>query len=386
VTAHDLTPSSPTDELLLPELTRRQEDILALVIRTFTQSLEPVSSKSLVEKYQLPISSATVRNELARLEELGYINAPHTSAGRVPTEAGYRYFVLRLLKEGELTAAEESRIAQKLKTLPLATDQWLMLAATLLARTAQVAALVTPPTADTSRFKHLELIAIQGRLTLMVLVLHQGAVHQQMLTLAEPLPQARLSEAAARINALCEGASANDVRVRAVQAGALEREVMDLIADTMERGDNNQVRLVYRDGLSEIIPAFQHNEGAQQAVRVFEERAFLNMILNDILTPLINHAQVVIGGNGKWEELSYLSMVLSRYGIPGQATGAIGVLGPTHINYGRAIHAVQYISSLMTTMLVEAYALPEATTESPASASTSTSNMPSQVESQTLVE
>lgn len=365
MTTHEIAPSPNSDEPHLPELTRRQEDILALVIRTFTQSLEPVSSKSLVDKYQLAVSSATVRNELARLEELGFINAPHTSAGRVPTEAGYRYFVLRLLKEGELTPAEETRIAQKLHSPPLATEQWLTLAATLLARTAQVAALVTPPSADTSRFKHLELIAIQGRLTLMVLVLHQGAVHQQMLTLADPLPQPRLSEAAARINALCDGASANEVRVRAVQAGLLEREVMDLIAETMERGDGNQVRLVYRDGLSEIIPAFQHNEGAQQAVRVFEERAFLNMILNDILTPLIDHVQVVIGGNGKWDELSYLSMVLSRYGIPGQATGAIGVLGPTHINYGRAIRAVQYISSLMTTMLAEVYTTPDEPTAAP---------------------
>jgi heat-inducible transcriptional repressor len=355
VTAHELAPSPGIDDLHLPELTRRQEEILALVVRTYTQTLEPVSSKWLVDKYQLSVSSATVRNELARLEELGYLYAPHTSAGRVPTEAGYRYFVLRLLKEGELTPAEETRIAQKLHTLPLATEQWLMLAATLLARTAQVAALVTPPTAPTSRFKHLELIAIQGRLTLMVLVLHQGAVHQQMLTLAEPVPQTRLSEAASRINALCEGASANEVRIRAVQAGALEREVMELIAETMERGENNQVHLVYRDGLSAIIPAFQHNEGAQQAVRIFEERPFLNMILNEILTPLIDHVQVVIGGNGKWDELSYVSMVLSRYGIPGQATGAVGVLGPMHINYGRAIHAVQYVSSLMTTMLTEAY-------------------------------
>lgn len=344
-----------SDDAALPELTRRQEEILALLIRTYTQQPDPVSSKGLVEKYDLGVSSATVRNEMARLEELGYIHAPHTSAGRVPTERGYRYFVQRLIKDGELSAAEENRITRKLQTPPLATEQWLTLAASVLARTAQVAALVTPPIAETSRFKHLELIAIQGRLALMVLVLHQGTVHQQMLTLAEPVPQARLSEAANRVNTLCANAAANDVRVRAIHMPPLEREVMDIAADVLERGYANQVRVVYRDGLSEIIPAFPHNEGAQQAVRVLEERPFLSMILNDILTPLIDQVQVVIAGNGKWDELRYVTLVLSRYGVPGQASGAIGVLGPTHINYGRAIHAVQYVSGVMTSMLNDAW-------------------------------
>lgn len=344
-----------TDEPNLPELTRRQEEILSLIVRTYTQQPEPVSSKLLVEKYQLQYSSATVRNEMAALEELGFVAAPHTSAGRVPTEAGYRYFVRRLIDQSDLSIVEESRIAEKLQTTPLATDQWLNLAATVLARTSQGAALVTPPIASTSRFKHLELIAIQGRLTLMVLVLQEGAVHQQMLTLAEPVPQGRLSEVAARINALCTDAGANEVRVRSVHLQLLEREICEVVADLMERADSNQARLVYRDGLSDVISSFPHNQAAQQAVRVFEERPFLNMILNEILTPMVNTVQIVIAGNGKWESLSHLTLVLSRYGVPGQAIGAIGVLGPTHINYGRAISAVSYVSGVMSEMLANAY-------------------------------
>lgn len=344
-----------TDDANLPELTRRQEEILSLIIRTFTNSPEPVSSKYLAENFQLDVSSATIRNEMAVLEELGYLYAPHTSAGRVPTEAGYRYFVKRLITPNDLTAAEETRIAEKLNKTPLATEQWLHLVATMLARTVQTAALVTPPVAETSRFKHLELISIQGRLVLMVLVTQQGTVHQQMLTLAEAVPQPRLSEAAERINALCQNLGANELRVKSVQLQLLEREVADLIADLMEKADSNHARLVYRDGLSEMIGNFQHNQGAQQAIRVFEENAFLNMILNDVLTPILNSVQVVIGGNGRWEELSHLTMVLSRYGIPGQASGAVGVLGPTHLNYGRAISAVTYVSTLMTEMLTNMY-------------------------------
>jgi len=356
------------DDPQLPSLTRRQEEILSLVIRAYTQRPEPVSSKLLVEVFNLDFSTATVRNEMAALEELGYISAPHTSAGRIPTADGYRYFVKRLINAEDISDAEQTRISDKLQTLPLANEQWMRLAATLLARTSQTASIVTPPVAETSRFKHLELISIQGRLVLMVLVLHGGTVHQHMLNLAESVPQPILSETATRINSLCLNLTANEVHMKGVQMLALEREVADLAADAMEKADTQQVRLIYRDGLSEIISAFQSGEGAQQAIRVFEERAFLNTILSEMLTPLMNNVQVVIAGENRWEELSHLSMVLSRYGIPGQISGAVGVLGPTHINYGRAISTVRYVSTLMTDMVINMY-------ESPAS-------LPGQTDSQ----
>ncbi len=357
-----------TDDPQLPELTRRQEEILSLIIRAYTQSPEPVSSKYLMETANLSVSSATIRNEMAVLEELGYVAAPHTSAGRIPTENGYRYFVKRLLATGELMSPlEQNRIAEKFQNAPLATEQWMRHAATVLSRTVNSAALVTPPVAETSKFKHLELIAIQGRLALLVLVVHGGAVHQQMLTLEEPVAQEQLSTIASHINALCANLNSSEVRMKAVHLSLVEREIAELSAAMIEQADTNQVRSIYREGLSEIISSFQSNEGAQQAVRVFEERAFLNMILGEMLTPIINHVQVVIGGEGRWEELKHLSIVLSRYGVPGQFSGAVGVLGPTHLDYGRAVGAVRYVSGLMTTALSGLYegsALPEGETES----------------------
>ena len=185
-----------------------------------------------------------------------------------------------------------------MQTQPLATEQWMSQAATLLARTVQSAAVVTPPVAETSRFKHLELISIQGRLVLMVLVLQQGSVHQQMLTLAESVPQAGLSEAAARINTLCLDLNANDLRIRSVQLPMLEREIAELAADVIDRADSSQVRLVYREGLSDVIGTFPRTEGAQQIIRVVEERALLNTILAELLSPFVNDVQVLIAGNG----------------------------------------------------------------------------------------
>ncbi len=345
----------------LPELSVRQEQILTLIIQAYTSNPEPVGSKHLVEAYNLSFSSATIRNEMAVLDDLGYISAPHKSAGRVPTTRGYRYFVRRLIDGGDLSGYEQKSIEKKLQSLPLATEQWMRLAASVLSRTAQTASIVTPPIAETSRFKHVELISIRGRLVLMVLVLHGGTVHQRMLNLAEPVPQERLTEVAGRVNQLCLDLYANQIRMKSVQLPLLEREVTELVADVMERADSNQVRIVYREGLSDLIGAFADSgEGAQQAVRLFEERAFLSMVLGDLLnttggTASDDGVKVVVAGEGHYEELDRLSMVLSRYGVPGQMRGAVGVLGPTHLNYGRAISTVRYVSSLMTNMLVDLY-------------------------------
>ncbi len=339
----------------LPELTKRQEEILSLIVRSYTHKTEAVSSKYLVEAYDLSFSSATVRNEMAVLEDLGYIAAPHTSAGRVPTERGYRYVVGRLLNEENLNPAEQKHIDEKFRTSPMGTEHWMRLAARVLAHTAQTASLVTPPVVETSRFKHVELVSIQGRLVLMVLVLHGGVVQQRMLNLADPLPQSKLTEAAARINALCGDLYTHQIRMKAIQLPLLEREVAELAVDVMEHSDSSEVRVIYRDGLSDVIGAFSDGEGAQQAIRVFEERAFLNMILTDFLDPIRNDVRVIVAGDGQLEELNQLSMVLSRYGVPGKMSGAVGVLGPTHINYGRAISSVRYVASLMTAMLGEIY-------------------------------
>jgi heat-inducible transcriptional repressor len=344
------------DDNELLDLTRRQEQILALIVQTYTSTPEPVSSKHLGEAFELGVSSATIRNDMAVLEEKDYIRAPHTSAGRVPTEKGYRYFVRRLLDISDLSLTEQTRITERMQETAMVTEQWMRLAATILARTVQSAALVTPPVSETSHFKHVELISIQGRLVLMVLVLHSGSVNQQMLNLAEPVPQATLSEAAQRISTLCLNLTANEVRIKGAQLRLLEREIAELAADVMDKADTQQVHLIYRDGLSDIISSFQASEGAEQAVRVFEERAMLNMILSEVLNE--SGVQVVIAGDGRWEELNHLSMVLSRYGIPGQVSGALGVIGPTHINYGRAISTVRYISNLMTDTLVRLFEEP----------------------------
>ena len=134
-----------SDERQLPGLSSRQEDILTCIVQAYSEKPEPVGSRYLVENYQLNISSATVRNEMAQLEEMGYIAAPHTSAGRVPTAAGFRYFVRRLLQTRSLTLGEQSHISERVGTLQSGMEQWMRRTAALLARSVQTASIVTPP-------------------------------------------------------------------------------------------------------------------------------------------------------------------------------------------------------------------------------------------------
>ncbi len=350
-----------SEERSLPSLSSRQEDILTCIVQAYSDKPEPVGSRYLVENFQLNISSATVRNEMAQLEEMGYIAAPHTSAGRVPTAAGFRYFVRRLLQTRSLTRGEQSHISERVGTLQSGMEQWMRRTAALLARSIQTASIVTPPVSQANSFKHVELISIQGRLALMVLVLNSGSVHQRMLTLAEPVPQTKLGEAAKRVNETCADLGARQVRLRSINLPMLEREVAELTAELIENLDNNRARYIYRDGLSRIMDSFADEEGAQQAMRILEEHTVLNALLTELLDRLppsdIDRAdvQVVIAGDGRYENLSRTSVVLSRYGDPEKMSGAVGVLGPTHINYGHAISTVRYVSNLMTNVLSTLY-------------------------------
>ncbi|NPV66390.1 MAG: heat-inducible transcription repressor HrcA [Anaerolineae bacterium] len=339
-------------EVLSPsELTERQKHTLELIIKHYIETGHPVSSKSLVSL--LGVSSATIRNDMGVLEETGYISSPHTSAGRVPTEKGYRYFVQHLLDDDQLTAVERRTIAHQFHQAPLDLEQWMRLAAAVLSRTARSASLVTAPYSKINRFKHLELIATQGRMVLMVLVLHNGEVRQRMLTLAEPISQERLSETAARLTQLALGLTAQQLRAKLYGLNALEEEVLSLVITLIEQ-ESDRPQLVYRDGLAELLSRFGESEGAQQALRVLEEQTLLEDLINEA-NPSIGNIRVLIAGEGRWDNISLLSIVLGRYGVAGQATGTLGVLGPTRMSYGRAISAVRYMSDLMSTLMVGIY-------------------------------
>ena len=340
----------------MSELSERENLILALVIHDYIESAQPVGSKNLVERYSLDLSSATVRNTMAELTEAGYLRQPYTSAGRVPTEEGYRFFVRQLMGQPDLPAPTKRTIAHQFYQAGNDVDRWMRLAASVLAHQSQAASVVTAPHPEQARFKHLELIATHGRQVLMVLVLSNGEVRQQMLALAEPVAQEQLSTTATRVNALCQGMDANGIASLPGHVEALEQDILKLVREEMERMGAAITGEVYRDGLTNVLaePEFAEAEMARKALRIFEESSLLeDLLARTVLTAGVGGVQVLIGGEGTWEELRDCSIVLSRYGAPGLATGAVGVLGPTRMAYGRTISTVRFISGLLSDLVAE---------------------------------
>ena len=335
----------------MPELSDRQRNLLLIIIRDYIDSAQPVGSKRLVEHFHLDLSSATIRNEMGVLTELGYLRQPHTSAGRVPTEEGYRFFVSQMMNQAELPKNVQYAISHQFNQVRPGVDQWMHLAASVLAHQSQGASVVTAPRSDSTRFQHVELISTQGRQVLMVLVLVGGEVSQQLLTLAEPVTQERLSQTAVRLNGLLAGRTVNEIESASARFDALDQDILFLIIQDMHRAAQSLSGEVYIDGLTNVLsePEFAESDEARRALRLFEERSSLQDLLSRTITnSAVGGLQVLIGGEGGWEELSQCSMVLARYGVPGLATGTLGVLGPMRMSYARTIPTVRYVAGLLS--------------------------------------
>ncbi|HQE92544.1 MAG TPA: heat-inducible transcriptional repressor HrcA [Anaerolineae bacterium] len=342
------------------ELTPRQGLLLKLIVREHVESPLPVASRTLVEKYNLDFSPATVRNEMAALETLGYLSQPHTSAGRVPTEAGFRYFVARLMEEQALPMAEQRRIAHQFHQARDHIGAWLPLASSVLAQTSGAASVVTAPRTMQSVYQHLELILTHGRAVLLILVLQGGMVEQQMLALAEPMTQTSLRETADRLNQIFAGLKVADIESRLGELPSLEADIARLIVSIMHNAEGMPSDEIYQHGLSELLqePEFVEGEVASTAVvRVLEERSLLQAVLSETLTPAVGvgSVRVLIGGEGRWDELRTCSIVLARYGVMDYATGALGVVGPIRMPYGRAISVVRFVANILGEMVYEMY-------------------------------
>jgi heat-inducible transcriptional repressor len=333
------------------DLTERQQTILQLLIRDYIETAQPVGSKRLVERFHLDLSPATVRNEMAALTEMGYLRQPHTSAGRVPAEDGYRVFVGGMMHKAELPASVQNTISRQFFQAPTDVEQWMTLAASVLANQSQGVSVITAPHAETIRFKHIELISTQGRQILMVLVMEGGEVSQQVLSLTESVSQERLSQVALRLNTLLAGLSISAISALTSRADALEQDIIVLLIQDMKRVSERASGEIYTDGLNNVLdePEFAESDEARWAMRLFEERSTLQGLLTRASSnSAVGGLQVLIGGERGWEELRQCSMVVARYGVPGLATGALGVLGPMRMSYARTIPTVRYVAGLLS--------------------------------------
>lgn len=333
-------------------LTERRKRILLLVIQEYVQTAMPVASEVLVRKYNLGVSSATVRNELASLEDIGLLTHPHTSAGRVPTDLGYRFFVEHLMEWQPLPSEERRMIRHQFYQVRTDMDEWIRLAAAALARLSQSTAMVTPARAPHSHFKHLELLSVYETRVLMVLILQDGTIRQHILTLSETIPQEELSHMADRFNKRLAGMTMPQLsKISNEELSTLEIQVRDLIVTTMEQLDRWECEHITHDGLLESLnqPEFAEVDRTRQFLEILNQGSLLSELLSEAMQR--NGVQIIIGGESQRDEMRNYSLVVSRYGMEGYLEGVLGVLGPTRMPYPRSVSSVHFIARLMSELV-----------------------------------
>lgn len=335
------------------ELSERKERILKAIVEDYIRNAMPVASEALVRDHAMSVSSATIRNVMAELEVEGYISQPHTSSGRIPSERGYRYFVQRLMREKHLPRAQQLTIRHQFDQVALAREEWLQLGAAVLARAVRAAAIVSAPQMTACRIKHFEALQMQERLGLLVLVLQDGVVKQQLVTLPEGTTQEDLSLAASRLNTLFHDQSRHEIAAVHERFSAMERFVLDALLKLMAQIDARDAVNVYHDGLLELLdqPEFAQMERARPIVEVLERPQTLHDLLPG--APTDDGVQVIIGSENGGNWMKECAVVLARYGSAGEVTGVIAVLGPLRLSYAVAVPAVRYVSSIMTELLAD---------------------------------
>jgi heat-inducible transcriptional repressor len=346
-------------------LSARKEVILRALVEQYIRTAEPVGSKVLSDRlaaiYGPGYASATVRNELSALEEEGLIHQPHVSAGRVPTDLGYRYFVERLMGESQLAIEEQRLIGHQFFQVQRQLDEWVRLTASVMAQALQSAAIITPPRSAVAQIKHFELLSLYESLTLLVLVLEDGSVQQERLALDEPYRQEDLAQIARRFNELFAGA---DLETLGRAAARLEpdltsdeRLVIESLARLLGQASLLLPDAVYHEGLANLLRRDEFARGDPERVREVVDALERHRFLPDIAPRVMagEGVQVIIGAETGSGAMKDMSVVAARYGAPGRRGGLLGIVGPTRMQYGRAIAIVRHLTQVLNDLLAETY-------------------------------
>lgn len=336
------------------ELDDRKARVLRAVIQDFIQTALPVGSKTLVERYSLGISPATVRNELAALEEQGYLSHPHTSAGRVPTDIGYRWYVDTLRNLGSVARAQQDAIERHFAGVT-DMEELLLRTSVLLASLTRLTAVVIPPSLDRSRLRHVELVSLGRRAALIVLIVETGRVAKRVAELPDEAGPEVLDHLGKQLNELLVGQRLDEA-VALLDAGAdrvepAGRALYDTIARTIENMvDDQGSQRVFIGGQAHIAGpgVFDAIETVQAVFEALEQQVILLRLLQAAIGS--EAVSVTIGSENVIESMRACSVVAARYPA-GDATGNIGVLGPTRMDYLRAMVAVQAVAKHLGAVL-----------------------------------
>jgi heat-inducible transcriptional repressor len=340
-----------------PELPERDRRILGVLVRGYIDDGEPISSLWLADR-GFGVSSATLRNVLSRLEEQGYVRQPHTSAGRVPTDLGYRCYVDQLLAERR-SSRPAPQVEARLRRAG-SVDDLLSHASQEVARASQQLSFAIAPGGESATLEHLEFVPLDGGKILVVVVSTGGHVAHKVISPAEPHDQPELQQAANYLNSEFKGHSLIVIRQAVMQRLREERNLYDeLMARALRLANTTFADLasepaVFIQGRTLLLEDVGGEspdvtlETLRRLLRMIEEKARLIQLLDDYISS--DSVTVVIGSEHHWPDLQRFSLIACRYS-DGHGTGAVGVIGPTRMRYSRAINAVEGLSRAISRMV-----------------------------------
>ena len=336
-------------------LTERQELVLRRVVEDYLAAGVPVGSKTLAST--IDWGPSTIRHELACLEELGLLAHPHTSAGRVPTEAGYRYFVDRLLPLREQGQESAPRLSLSLVRREL--DEALRVTTETISQVTNLLAIVTAPPIETSTIRHVELLLLQPQVVMVVVITSTGGVTKRIFTFPAPVDTGLADWAASYLNerlvGLGLGARMLHGRLHEPSLSAREREFIDALAPVFTELEDGAQESVYLEGASRLVRLVRFKDVSElrALMDMLERRANLLHALRQALDA--RDVLVRIGSENESEAMRSLTLVAAGYGLPQRNLGAVSVIGPMRMDYGRAIHTVREAAAQLSRYVSDVY-------------------------------
>src|SRR5215469_5452340 len=332
----------------------RKQAILRAVVQEFTTNAVPVGSQALQSRYFVNLSSATIRSELADLADLGYLTQPHTSAGRVPTDSGYRYFVDFLMGLEPVPERVKSYIDDELRTAPADVEGMVEKVAMTLAEVTQNASVASTPQGALARIKHLDLVSLEPKEVLLIVLLEGNLLRQTVVNTTEPATQAQLTRLTARLNASLGGRASDEARRHYDAAPlGLEKELLGRVIAVLDIYEKGSESLVVHDGVRNLLrqPEFAESSRLQQVLDVLEETRYLTLLLRQLIGE--SDLQIVIGSENTSSQLQGCAVVLTTYGPTDRLKGVLGVIGPTRMAYSQTVARLQAVARTASDRMAE---------------------------------
>ncbi len=327
-----------------PPLDERRARVLRAVVEEYVATAQPVGSQTIATSRELGVSSATVRNDMTVLEREGYLVQPHTSAGRIPTDRGYRFFVDHFERAPGLPPAQRRTVSDFFTSAHRALEDLLHETGQLLANLTQHASVVVGPASDAAVLRSVQIVSLQPGLALVVGVLSNGAVEKEVLHLEGEPSEGDLARAGTALNAQLHGSTLAGLPVSEPTGDLVVDRCVLVARDALAARVAGQLEPLYVSGVSRIAMeqgSYGTVDGAARLLELLEHQA----VVVSLVRGLLDHGLIVrIGAENEREELRDCSLVLAPYVVEGEVVGSIGILGPTRMDYHRALAAVATVS------------------------------------------